>query len=63
MVGKAMAGYSRPDPCKGILDDVYAHGVMIEDIELGNIKKKLLLISLDMLKVPLVVSDYIKENK
>ena len=62
MVGKAMAGYSRPDPCLGILDDVYAHGVLIEDITLGNIKKRLLLISLDLLKIPLIVSDYIKEK-
>jgi hypothetical protein len=61
-IGKAMAGYSRPDPCLGKLDDVYAYGVLIEDIVLGNIKKRLLLISLDLLKVPLVVSDYIKEK-
>ena len=61
-VGKAMAGYSRPDPCLGILDDVYAYGVLIEDIALGNIKKRLLLISLDLLKIPLLVSDYIKEK-
>jgi len=62
MIGKPMAGYSRPDYCKGILDDIYAYGVLIEDIVLGNIKKKLLLISLDLLKIPLVVSDYIKEK-
>ena len=62
MIGKPMAGYSRPDYCKGILDDVYAHGVLIEDVVLGNIKKRLLLISLDLLKIPLVISDYIKEK-
>jgi len=62
MIGKPMAGYSRPDYCKGILDDVYAYGVLIEDIVLGNIKKRLLLISLDLLKIPLVISDYIKEK-
>lgn len=62
IIGKAMAGYSRPDPCKGILDHVHAHGVLIEDLVLGNVKKKLLLISLDLLKIPLVVTDYIKEQ-
>ena len=62
MIGKAMAGYSRPDPCLGILDDVYAYGVLIEEMVLGNIKKKLLFISLDFLKIPLIVSDYIKEK-
>ena len=62
VIGKPMAGYSRPDPCKGILDDIYAHGVLIEDIVLGDVKKKLLLISLDLLKIPLLVSDYIKEK-
>jgi len=61
-IGKGMAGYSRPDPCLGILDEIYAYGVLIEDLTLGNIKKRLLLISLDLLKIPLVVSDYIKEK-
>ncbi len=59
---KALAGYSRPDPCLGKLDDIYGYGVLIEDLVLGNIKKKLLIISLDLLKVPLVVANYIKEK-
>lgn len=62
VVGKAMAGYSRPHPCRGVLDDVFAYGVLMEDVILGNVKKRLLLISLDFLKVPLLISDYIREK-
>ncbi|MGV9173129.1 MAG: hypothetical protein ACOC35_11255, partial [Promethearchaeia archaeon] len=61
-LGEPMAGYSRPDPCLGKLDDIRAYGVLIEDLTLKNIKKRLLLISLDLLKIPIMVADYIKEK-
>lgn len=61
-IGMPMAGYSRLDVCLGKLDDIYAYGVLIEESELKNKKKKVLLISLDTLKVPLVIGNYIKEK-
>ncbi len=60
--GKPMAGYSRPHPARGKLDDVYARGVLMEDSFLGNVKKRILFISLDVLKVPMIIADYIKEK-
>jgi hypothetical protein len=59
VIGKAMAGYSRPDPCKGILDEIQAYGVLIES---NNDNKKLLLLSVDILKLPLSVTNYIKNK-
>jgi hypothetical protein len=61
-VGVPMAGYSRDHAANGKLDELYAHAVLIEDVVMGNINKKLLLISLDLLKVPMSVSNYIKEK-
>ena len=61
-IGMPMAGYTRPDACLGKLDDIYAYGVLIEESELKNKKKQVLLISLDTLKVPLVLGNYIKEK-
>ena len=62
VVGVSLAGYSQPNPCDGKLDDIYAHAVLIEDVILNNIKKKFLLISLDLVQISLVLSDYIKEQ-
>jgi hypothetical protein len=59
VVGKAMAGYSRPDPCMGILDEIQAYGVLIE-AEDDN--KRLLLLSFDILKLPLSVTNYMKNK-
>ena len=59
VIGKAMAGYTRPDPCKGILDDIKAYGVLIES---KNNNKKLLLLSVDILKLPLSICNYIKKK-
>ncbi|MFO8019102.1 MAG: hypothetical protein R6U96_10735 [Promethearchaeia archaeon] len=61
-IDQPLAGYSRPDPCLGKLDDIHAYGVLIENITLKNVKKHLLLISLDLLKIPIMVADYIKEK-
>ncbi len=57
-----MAGYTRKDPCLGKLDDIHAHGVLIEQDsgELAN--KHLLLVSMDLLKVPLSLANYMKER-
>ncbi len=61
-VGMPMAGYARPDPCMGKLDDIYAHGILMEDSQKGNNKEYLLLISTDLLKVPLSIANYIKNS-
>jgi len=58
-IGKPMAGYARKDPCLGKLDDIHAYGVLITN----NIKNSnLLLISVDILKLPLSIVEYI-QNK
>ncbi|MHA1794071.1 MAG: hypothetical protein ACTSVI_15625 [Promethearchaeota archaeon] len=62
VIGKTLAGYSPIAICSGILDDIHAHAVLIEDTMLGNIKKRILLITTDFLKIPLTVSNYIKEQ-
>ncbi|MBY9016680.1 MAG: hypothetical protein KGD68_13385 [Candidatus Lokiarchaeota archaeon] len=60
-IGKPMAGYARKDPCLGKLDDIHAHGVLI-NINNGNNKHNLLLISVDILKLPLSIVEYIKKR-
>ena len=60
--GKQMAGYSRSHYAQGILDEIMARGVILEDVVAENIKKKFLFISLDLLKIPLMIADYIKEK-
>jgi len=59
-IGMPMAGYTRPDPCLGKLDDIFAYGILIEASNKDNSNKYLLLISLDLLKVPMSIADYIK---
>lgn len=59
-IGMPMAGYTRPDPCLGKLDDIFAYGVLLEASNKDNSNKFLLLISLDLLKVPISIADYIK---
>jgi hypothetical protein len=60
--GVSLAGYGLPYPCDGKLDDIYAQAVLLEDVILNNINKKLLLISLDIVQIPLVLADYIREK-
>jgi hypothetical protein len=58
-LGKPMAGYSRKDPCLGRLDDIYAYGVLINQNEK---KTNFLMISVDILKLPLSIVEYIKKK-
>ncbi len=63
-IGRAMAGYYRKYKARGILDTLHARAVLIEDKDpmLKNVTKRLLLVSIDTIKVPLVFTDYIKEK-
>ncbi|MBY9010981.1 MAG: hypothetical protein KGD70_01260 [Candidatus Lokiarchaeota archaeon] len=58
-IGKPMAGYARKDPCLGKLDDIHAYGVLITH---DNKKSNLLLISVDILKLPFSIVEYIKNK-
>jgi len=60
-IGMPMAGYARKHPCLGKLDDIYANGVLITNEKKDNQKASVLLISLDLLKIPLGLSEYIKK--
>ncbi|MHA1473292.1 MAG: hypothetical protein ACTSQW_09370, partial [Promethearchaeota archaeon] len=60
-IGKPMAGYARKDLCLGKLDDIHAYGVLINIDENSN-KKHLLMISVDILKLPLSIVEYIKKR-
>ncbi|NMC07806.1 MAG: hypothetical protein GYA24_21510, partial [Candidatus Lokiarchaeota archaeon] len=62
VVGRPLAGYTPIARCTGKHDDIFARAVLIEDITLGNVKKRLLFISMDVLQIPLLLSDYIKEQ-
>jgi hypothetical protein len=59
-IGMPMAGYTRPDPCLGKLDDIFAYGILLETSNKDKSNKFLLLISLDLLKVPISIANYIK---
>jgi len=61
-IGRPLAGYTRKNPCLGKLDDIYAYGVLIEGKSEERGKNQLLLISLDLLKIPIVLCDYIKKK-
>ncbi|NVM34149.1 MAG: hypothetical protein HWN81_01050 [Candidatus Lokiarchaeota archaeon] len=61
-IGSPMAGYTRKNPCLGKLDDLYAYGVLIEGNREEKGKNVLLLISLDLLKIPIALSNYIKKK-
>ena len=57
-LGKPLAGYSRKEPCLGKLDDIHAYGVLI-NVNKGSDNHHLLLISVDILKLPLSIVEYI----
>ena len=57
-----MAGYEPQDPCSGLLDDLHANGILLETSNNDYSKKHMLLISLDLLKLPSTIADYIKEK-
>ncbi|WP_457559232.1 neutral/alkaline non-lysosomal ceramidase N-terminal domain-containing protein [Candidatus Harpocratesius sp.] len=73
-VNVSMAGYTRSFPAQGKLDDIYARGMLIEEeprFEISNSSKsfeslespkRFLILSLDFLKVPLSISQYIKQK-
>nr|MDO8117914.1 hypothetical protein [Candidatus Sigynarchaeota archaeon] len=62
VIGRPLAGYTPIPRCTGKYDDIHARGVLIEDTTLHNVKKYTLFISMDFLKLPLLVTDYIKEK-
>jgi hypothetical protein len=62
VVGRPLAGYTPVAKCTGKHDDIFTRAVLIEDVTLGNVKKRLLLISMDVLQIPMLFSDYIKEQ-
>ncbi|MFX0072058.1 MAG: hypothetical protein ACFFAO_13300 [Candidatus Hermodarchaeota archaeon] len=61
-IGMQMAGYEIQDPCSGLLDDIHAHGVLIKSSNADIEQDYLLLLSLDLLKVPLSIANYIKKK-
>ena len=61
-IGKAMAGYTRTEPCLGKLDDIHAYGILLEEKNINNNCNRLLFISTDLLKIPLSLSEYIKDR-
>ena len=61
-LGMPMAGYELQDPCSGLLDDLSAYGILLETLNSNKDKKYLLLISLDLLKLPLSIANYIKNE-
>jgi len=61
-IGKPLAGYTREDPCLGKLDDIHAYGVLIDGSSNDKKKNLFLLISLDLLKTPLSIVNYIKSR-
>ena len=56
-----MAGYTRENPCLGKLDDIHAYGVLI-NVDISNNKHNLLIISVDTLKLPLSIVEYVKKR-
>jgi hypothetical protein len=61
-IGRALAGYTPIKICSGVYDDIYARGALIETTILGNIKKRTLFLSLDILKTSLLFTEYVKEK-
>lgn len=57
-LGRPMAGYSRKHPCLGLLDNLHAYGALVE----FNNRNPLLLISVDILKLPLSIVEYLKKR-
>lgn len=58
-IGKPMAGYSRKESCLGKLDDIHAYGVLINQ---NKYDTNLLLISVDTLKLPISIVEYMKKK-
>lgn len=60
--GKPLAGYDRKERCLGKLDEIHAYGVLLGLSNEEDIKNFLLLISVDLLKLPLSIVKYIKKK-
>ena len=60
--GKPLAGYDRKECCSGKLDDIHANGVLIGLEDELNKRKNILLISVDILKLPFSVVEYLKKK-
>jgi len=58
-IGRNLAGYVPVVKCDGILDDIYARGVIFES---PHQTEKFLIISLDFLKFSMKLSNYIKDK-
>ena len=61
-IGQPLAGYTPSPQCKGKYDDIMARGILIEEEKIKNVKKRMLLISLDFLKIPLLFTEYVREK-
>ena len=61
-VGMPLAGYIRQTACIDKLDNIKANGVLIEESGTSYDRKHILLISLDLLKIPLTLVNYIKKK-
>jgi len=61
-IGKSLAGYTRKESCSGILDELYAYSVLIDCSNSNSEENYLLAIAVDLLKIPLSISNYIKEK-
>jgi hypothetical protein len=60
--GKPLAGYDRKERCLGKLDNIYAYGVLLRVKDEVDKEKHLLLISVDILKLPFSIVEYIKKR-
>ena len=61
-IGKALAGYTRKELCSGKLDNLYAYSALIECSHSNSEKRFLILIAVDLLKIPISISNYIKDK-
>jgi len=61
-LGRFLAGYAPIPRCAGKFDDIHARATLIEDVVLGNVQKKLLVIAMDFVMIPIMFTDYIKEK-
>lgn len=61
-IGKPLAGYTRKEPCSGKLDDLYAYSLLIDCANSDSNENFLLIIAIDLLKIPISISKYIKEK-
>jgi hypothetical protein len=61
-IGKPLAGYTRKESCSGKLDDLYAYSLLIDCSNSDSKGKILLIVAIDLLKIPISVSNYIKDQ-